>query len=61
MSDKKQPEKTGKGKKCGCAKTSKAEPICPSRALHQNGKGDSPRNLSPGYRNNYDGISWKKQ
>jgi hypothetical protein len=27
---------------------------------NQNGKGDSPRNVSPGFRNNYEKIRWEK-
>jgi len=31
-----------------------------SQKPSSNGKGDSPRSLSPGFRSNYDKINWKK-
>lgn len=44
-------------------KTKKVPPPPPSaskRAKGQNGKGDSPRNVSPDFRSNYEKIKWKK-
>jgi len=32
----------------------------PKRVKNQNGKGDSPRNVSPHFRDNYEKIKWKK-
>jgi hypothetical protein len=33
----------------------------PSRNAHQNGKGDSPRNISNQFKKNYEQINWKKK
>jgi hypothetical protein len=35
------------------------EPALKPKKNH-NGKGDAPRNLSPGFRANYEKIKWKK-
>ena len=37
----------------------KVKPKPESKPKTQNGKGDTPRNLSTEFRNNYDSISWK--
>lgn len=37
---------------CACGKTSAQS------CQIQNGKGDAPRNMSEGFRNNYEGINW---
>ncbi|MEM9399909.1 MAG: hypothetical protein AAF984_06840 [Verrucomicrobiota bacterium] len=39
---------------CACGKAQSSCEI-------QNGKGDSPRNLSPVFRSNYDQITWGKK
>jgi hypothetical protein len=41
------------------AKTSK--PNKPSKPKGQNGKGDSPRNVSDKFKRNYDQINWRKK
>ena len=33
----------------------------PSKPKHQNGKGDSPRNISSKFKKNYEQINWKKK
>lgn len=32
-----------------------------SKSKHQNGKGDSPRNISQKFKKNYDQIDWSKK
>ena len=41
-------------------KPSKSSASSRNKKGSQNGKGDSPRNLSPRFRENYDAINWKK-
>jgi len=33
----------------------------PSKPKHRNGKGDSPRNISSKFKNNYEQINWNKK
>ena len=33
----------------------------PSKPKHQNGKGDSPRNISSKFKKNYESINWNKK
>lgn len=40
---------------CACPKSKRKKPS------PQNGKGDSPRNLSSEFRDNYDQIKWPKK
>tara|TARA_R110000824_G_scaffold17099_3_gene69910 strand:- start:157 stop:312 length:156 start_codon:yes stop_codon:yes gene_type:complete len=41
-------------------KPKKGLPKSCSKKMSHNGKGDSPRSLSPRFRNNYEKINWKK-
>lgn len=43
---------------CPCGKDSKS---CPAVSKGQNGKGDSPRNVSLKFRKNYDHITWSSK
>jgi len=39
-------------------KPSKSSPV---KSSHQNGKGDSPRNISSKFKKNYEQINWSKK
>ena len=41
-------------------KSPPASPCCGGKSCGQNGKGDSPRNVSSKFKNNYDSINWSE-
>jgi|TARA_A100001015_G_C14362270_1_gene471016 hypothetical protein len=39
----------------------KSKKVKPSKPKHQNGKGDTPRNMSNKFKKNYERINWNKK